>query len=76
MDEPDCYVSHAALSDAARLRSRSTDAIKVYICLIRDALVEGGYSPDLIETGRFSYRIRAQNFEIIMKYLSSLVSFE
>src|SRR5690606_31405313 len=70
MDEPDRYVSHAALSDAARLRS--TGAVKVYICLIRNALAESGYSPDLIETGRHSYRIRVRNFEIITEYLLAL----
>lgn len=72
MDEPDHYVSHGAIADAAELRSRSSDAIKVYICLIRNALEDAGYSPRMIETGRRSYRVRKKDMERLMDFFINL----
>ena len=72
MDEPDRYISHGALSEAVELRSPSGDAIKVYICHIRNALRAEGYSPDLIETGLRSYRVRSRNIKRLFEFLFQL----
>lgn len=69
LDEPDQYVPHGALAEAAALRSRTSNAVKVYICYLRNALREGGYSPEMIETGRLSYRIRSRDVEKLLKFL-------
>lgn len=69
LDEPDQYVLHSALAKAAALRSPTSDAIKVYICYLRNALRDSGYSPEMIETGRHSYRIRKRDVEILCAFL-------
>jgi len=69
MDEPGRYVSHDAIAKDAELRSRSSDAVKVYICMIRNAMQVAGYSPHMIETGRRSYRVRKKDMEVLMEFL-------
>ncbi|WP_146163384.1 hypothetical protein [Sphingomonas fennica] len=70
LDEPDLYVSHRALARAAGLRSRTSAAIKVYICHLRNALEEKGYSSEMIETGLHSYRIRSKHQASLWEFIS------
>lgn len=72
LDEPDQYISHGELANAAGLRSPTSDAIKVYVCHIRDYLDEFGYSGNMIETGLHSYRVRSENVEDLIEFILNI----
>ncbi|MCF8707892.1 hypothetical protein L3X40_08300 [Rhizorhapis sp. SPR117] len=72
LDDPDQYISHRELANAAELRSPTSDAIKVYICHIRDCLDEFGYSGSMVETGLHSYRVRSENVECLIEFIINL----
>lgn len=70
LEQPGEFISHDELARSAGMRSRSSNAIKVYVCYLRNALEEHGYSSTMIETGRRSYALRADALPDIMEFLS------
>lgn len=70
LEQPGEFISHEELAKSAGLRSPSSNAIKVYICYLRNALEEHGYSPMMIETGRRSYALSADALPDVMEFLS------
>jgi hypothetical protein len=59
VEHADTMVSVQALAHAVGLRARSTGVIKVYVCRLRKAFVERGFSSAAFETGTGSYSFRS-----------------
>lgn len=66
---PGEFVSQAELAQAAGVRSASLRVIKVYICQLRAGLTHHGLKSDMIQTGRHSYRLKADAVPDIVKVL-------
>jgi hypothetical protein len=59
IEHRDRMVSISELAAAVGLRARSTGVIKVYVCRLRKAFVEHGFSSAAFETGPGSYSFRS-----------------